>query len=401
MGSFLSIFKDLFTDVKFMWQSPARMMLLCYILWVFRVSCVPADSGGLAQALQVGTTFAMLYYAWTWNRFCISFGLFRSGLPILMLSLYLSLGLLSTLWSYKPTYSFFMSFEKMAFIAIFFSLLLMPRTFLSTERTWVMIMFGTLVFNWVAPRLMGQQGLVAHDLQEGSCAAMAFSYCMGEYFSAKVVTPQRMAMLRTVAILCLVFLFSSTSGGANVSAALGFSVALLVSGKVLWGVLLLVAGGAFYVFEDLFDRIFGLLMQGKSERDIQSATGRTAIWSAMMPLADEKPMLGWGYASIERLMSDTGIMHLTDIHNNYYGAYGGTGLVGVILLAIHQISALIAAFRRLVRPGMAGVLSAIACGTLNGYSYGFLAGKTAIISVFYIGFVALIFVYSYTEVDHE
>ena len=153
--------------------------------------------------------------------------------------------------------------------------------------------------------------------------------------------------------------------------------------------------------ETLFDKIFGMLMQGKSQNDIQSATGRTAIWEEMMPLANQKPIFGWGYAAIERLMTDRQVMRLTDVHSNFYGSYGGTGIVGLILLVVHHIMAVLYSFRRMLKPGFAGVLCALLCGTMNGYSYGFLAGKTALISVFYLAFVMLTFVYTYATIEQD
>lgn len=382
-------------------QSPAKWMLIMYVVWIYRVSCMPAVAGGFAQILQIGTLFGMLFYAYKWNPACISWGLFKTGAPVITIVLYLLLGMVSAAWSYKPDFSLFMSLEKIAYLAIFFTLLTMPRSFLTIEKIVVYLMFGTLIFNWFAPRVMGYQTLMGHDLQEGSCAAMCLSYCVGELLARKVDNSQRLMMFRIVSIFCAFFLFTSTSGGANASAALGVAVAFVVSGKFVWGFIIALAGGLLMLNETLFDKIFNILMQGKSERDIQSATGRTAIWEAMMPLANEKSMFGWGYAAMERLMTDRHIMQLTDVHSNFYGAYGGTGIVGLILLIIHHIVAVFYSFRQLVKPGFAGVLCALLCGTMNGYSYGFLAGKTALITVFYLAFVMLTFVYTYAPVEQD
>lgn len=401
MNAFTAIFKELYYYTRGILYSPGKWMLIMYALWVYRVSCMPAVAGGIAQGLQILTLFGMLYLAYKWNTICVSWGLFKTGMPVLSMVFYLLLGLVSTAWSYKPDFTFFMSFEKLAFLAIFFSILTMPRTFLATEKVFVMLMFGTLVFNWVMPRIMGYQGIVGHDLQEGSCAAMCLSYCMGELLANKVDLPQRKSMFRIVSIVSILFMFSSTSGGANASAALGVAIAFAISGRLIWGLVFAAGGSLIMLSGDLFDKIFGILMQGKSERDIQSATGRTAIWEAMTPLAEQKPWLGWGYASMERLMTDRGIMHLTDIHSNYYGSYGGTGIIGLALLIIHHIAAVFYSFRQLLKPGFTGVLCALACGTLNGYSYGYLAGKTAIITVFYLAFVMLTFIYTYTPVENE
>ena len=97
---------------------------------------------------------------------------------------------------------------------------------------------------------------------------------------------------------------------------------------------------------------------------------------------------------MERYITDKGPMPLTDLHSNYYGSYGSTGLVGLALLIIHHVSALFYALRKRMKPGYVGLLSAISCGTLNGYSYGFLSGKTAIITVVYLGILMMAYFYS-------
>lgn len=401
MNYFTFLFKELYYYIRGILSSPCKWMLIFYVLWVYRVSCMPAVAGGIAQGLQIATLFGMLYYAYIWNNASLSFGLFKTGLPVWSMTLFLGLGVISTAWSYKPDYSFFMSVEKLAFMAVFFTLFTMPRTFLATERMWVMIMLGTIIFNWVAPRVVGQQGFIGHDLPEGSCSAMCLSYCMGELLAKKVDSPRRNAMFRIAVIISLFCMFSSTSGGANASGALGVAIAFAISGKIIWG-LAFAAGGSLLLLNDtLYDKIFHLLMQGKSDQDIKSSTGRTAIWEAMMPLANQKPWLGWGYASMERLMTDRRIMHLTDIHSNFYGAYGNVGIIGLVLLVFHHVVAVLYTLKNVLNPGFVGILCALCCGALNGYSYGFLVGKTAIISVFYLAFVMLIFVYQYTPVERE
>lgn len=401
MNYFTFLFKELYYYIRGILSSPCKWMLIFYVLWVYRVSCMPAVAGGIAQGLQIATLLGMLYYAYQWNRASISFGLFKTGMPVWSMVLYLLLGVLSTAWSYKPDFTLFMSFEKIAFLVVFFSLFTMPQKFLATERMWVLIMLGTIIFNWIAPRVMGYQGIMGHDLQEGSCAALCLSYCVGELLAKKVDIPYRNSMFRIAAIISVFCLFTSTSGGANASAALGVAIAFAISGKIIWGLAFAAGGCLLLLNETLYDKIFHMLMQGKSDHDIKSSTGRTAIWEAMMPLANQKPWLGWGYAAMERLMTDRHIMRLTDVHSNFYGAYGGTGILGLSLLIIHHISAVLYSFRNLLRPGFPGIFCALCCGAMNGYSYGYLAGKTAIITVFYLAFIMLTFVYTYTPVERE
>lgn len=394
MKSIFVLLKEIWKGCVALLKSKYKWMLVFFVIWVYRVSCMPAGAGGLAQGLQILTTFGLLFLAIRANSKSVSSALFHAKMPNTTMTGYLLLALVSTLWSYKPMLSFFMSLEKLVFMIALFAVFSKFKTFQNAERTFVYLMVGMLVFNGIATRVMGYQGWIGHDLQQGSCAAMCFSYCCGEYLAKKTKDRARYKMLMASMLISVFFLAISTSGGANASAALGFGVALLVCGKFVWGILLLAFGGALYVFKDLAGDIFSFLMAGKSEDDIKSSTGRTAIWEVVDELGAEKPYLGWGYAAMERYITDIGIMPLTDLHSNYYGSYGSTGIVGLGLLIIHHVCAMLYTFGKRLKPGYVGLLSAISCGTLNGYSYGFLSGKTAIITVVYLAVLMMAFIYS-------
>lgn len=394
MKSILGLLKEIWFWCRRLLKSKYRWMLLFFILWVYRVSCMPADGGGVARGLQIVTTFGLLFYAISFKKNVVVPALFRTKVPNVTMTWYLLLALVSTLWSYVPMMSFFMAFEKMVFMIVLFSVFSQVHTFESSEKIFVYLVVGLLVFNGVATRVAGYQAWIGHDLQQGSCAAMCFSYCCGEFLAKKTGNRYRYRMLKAAMYISIFFLVISTSGGANASAALGFGVALLVCGKFVWGVLLMLIGGTVYFFKDLGDEMFKFLMVGKSEGDIKSSTGRTAIWEIVDELGAQKPYFGWGYAAMERYITDKGPMPLTDLHSNYYGSYGSTGLVGLGLLIIHHVSSMFYTLGKRMKPGYVGLLSAICCGTLNGYSYGFLSGKTAIITVVYLAILMLAYFYS-------
>mgnify|MGYP001371668258 CR=1 FL=1 len=391
------IFKILSTIINgclFILKSKYKWILLFFVLWILRVSCIPADAGGIAKGLQIITTFGLLYYAVKLRKSSISNALFKTKSPNVTLTWYLLLGLISTLWSYVPMMSFFMAFEKLSFIVVLYVIFSQFYTFQSTERLFILFMVGILILNGTVTRIMGHQGFIGHDLQQGSCAAMCFSYCCGEYLAKKTHEKERYTMLRGGILISIFFLIVSTSGGANASAAFGFGVALLVCGKFGWGILLIIFGILIYFFKELGEDIFKFLMAGKSEGDIKSSTGRTSIWKVVEELGKQKPMLGWGYAAMERYITDKGYMPLTDLHSNFYGAYGNLGIIGLSLLIFHHISAIFYTLYRAMKPGYVGLLCAICCGTLNGYSYGFLTGKTALISVVYLAVLMMAYIYS-------
>lgn len=375
-------------------KSGYKWPLLLFLLWVYRVSCMPADDAGFAKGLQIFTTLGLLLFALKLKKDCILPALFHSKVPAVTMSWYLLLALASTLWSYTPALSFFMSFEKLTFMVALFAVLSQFRTFENAERMFVYLMTGILLFNGVIPRVMGHMAFIGHDLQQGSCAAICFSYCCGELLTHKTNSKHRYKMLKSAIIISIFFLAISTSGGANASAAFGFGVAMLFSGNLILGILISALGVSVFYFSDWFDSIFKFLMAGKSEEDIQSSTGRAYIWDIVKQFGAEKPVLGWGHAALERYITDNGPITLVDLHSNYYGAYGNTGFVGLVLLVIHHVTAIIYTFGKRLKPGYVGLLCAICCTTLNGYSYGFLVGKTAIITIAYFAVLVMAFVYS-------
>lgn len=394
MKSSFTIINDIIKGSSLVFRSKYKWMLLFFLLWVFRVSCMPADAGGFAKGLQIVTTFGLLYYAVRIGKNSITSGLFKTKIPNVTMSWYLILALFSTTWSYVPMMTFFMALEKLTYMIVFYAVFSQFKSFQNAERMFVYLMVGVIVFNGIATRVMGDQSFIGHDLQQGSCAALCFSYCIGEYLAKNTVGKERYDMLKGAILISVFFLVISTSGGANASATLGFCVALLVCGKVGWGLLLLFIGIIFYLFADFREDMFKFLMAGKSEGDIKTSTGRTSIWKVVEELGKQKPLLGWGHAAMERYITDKGYMPLTDLHSNFYGAYGSLGYIGLSLLLVHHAVAALFSFLRRMKPGYTGLLCAICCGTLNGYSYGYLAGKTAIITVVYIAVIMMTFIYS-------
>lgn len=82
-----------------------------------------------------------------------------------------------------------------------------------------------------------------------------------------------------------------------------------------------------YLNQDLLTTLMFLVMPGKSLETVSSASGRQALWDVLLNLAAQKPFLGWGYACIERAVTNTGFM-ASDAHNNYLGIYGSLGIIG-------------------------------------------------------------------------
>lgn len=393
----VDLLRTLLLDGRHILISKFKWMFILLFLWVYRVVAISADSGGYARALQVLCIMGLFYHAWRVNRRSLTYPFMKGSASVKWMMAYLTLGLISTLWSYNPQFSFFLAFEKMVIVMVVIAMFSIYDDLKKVEEFMVKSLLGIMLFEVVIWRIFKENSLFAHMLTTGSCGAILFAYCIGELFAKRVKDRSRDKMLRSVLIISLVVLIVSTSGGANASAALALGVALLVSGKMIWGGLLCIGGGTLYIQQEWMDVVINFMMPGKTQEQIETATGRENIWELIKFYGSQKPMWGWGYACIERVISDRNFP-LTDAHNNYYGAWGGTGYIGLILLIGNHVSQIFISLKKHLKFGYSGLLCATCAAALNGYSFGFLSGKGCTIAVFYLAIMVATQRYSQIKV---
>lgn len=267
------------------------------------------------------------------------------------------------------------------------------RDFIQMERFLLVFAVLMTLFEVICERILNSPVLFIHYLPGGSAAALCVAYSIGELLASHGLNKERKKLLKNTLFISLFILVTSTSSGANASAILGFIVALFLSGKFLYALLLLLSGLFLYFNQELIESLILMVMPGKTIDTLQSSSGRTALWDILYELAAQKPLFGWGYACIERAVTQTGFM-ASDAHNNYLGIYGSLGIVGCIFLTIQMLSSVVYALQRRMHPGYVGLTCAFCCAILNGYSYGFLSGKACSITVIYFCLVILTFTYS-------
>ena len=397
MKSIIKILGTLFSNAIYILKTDFKWMFGILLLWVYRVVALSADSAGFAKGLQVVCIIGLFYYARKLTRCSLTSPYREGNAPMKWMIAYFILGLISTAWSYNPQFSSFLSLEKLVFVFLIYALFTLFDDLKELERFIVMGFLGIMLYEVIIWRIFKEQSLFTHVLTTASCAAILFAYCIGELLAKRVNDPLRDKMLRSALILSLVVLVISTSGGANGSAALALGIAMIVSGKLVWGALVCFGGGVLYLQQDLADRLMTFLMPGKSERQIETLTGRDNIWKWIEYYGSQKPMCGWGYACIERVISDRHFA-LTDAHNNYYGAWGGTGYIGLFLLIGNHISQIFIGLKKRLQFGYSGLLCATCAAALNGYTYGFLSGKGCTITLFYITIMVATLRYSQLSV---
>lgn len=383
---------SLLKALKWVLNSRFSLLFILFALWMYRVAFMSDSGQGLEKALQVITIFGMLFILLQYNCNIVPQTYLYSNWPLRSCVLLYTWGVLSTLWAYLPSFAFFLAFQNIVIIFLLFWLFGRCKSFEQAERTFLIASSLLLVFIFISTRIDSPTFFV-HHLSSASSAALLFSYSVGEYFSSRGKNNVREKMLKGCIILSFIVLLTSTSSGANISALIGLTVSLLFSRKILWTSLILLAIAVLFIFQDHIESFMLLLMPGKNMDIVETANGRDTLWEMIKINASAKPILGWGFACIERVVTDQGF-NAADSHNNYLGIYGSLGIIGCVMLFLHFLSMCLYSLMRIKYQGFLGIFAATSTAIVNGYSYGFLSGKASAITVMYFALVVLTFMYS-------
>ena len=387
----ISFLKELWSNLRLVWNSKFKYMLLLFALWLYRIDFMPDTGGGLAKVVQIISLLGLLYMMKKYHRNIVGYTFSHTNAAV-KTSLWLYVyAIVSTLWAFMPSMAFFMAFQNVVMIMLMVWYFSMFRDFQSMERGFIVFTLSMVLFESAFFRLF-QPSLVIHFLSGASSSALCFVYCAAEWMKAQ--NGKRKQFLKYSMILASVLMITSTSSGANAAALFGFALACMFAGKVLWASLIM-AGTLFLLLnQDMITEIILTLNPGKTLEMIESGNGRETIWAALMENAKQRPILGWGFACIERTASNVlQDQILSDAHNNYIGMYGSLGIVGLTLFVFHLIASAFTAFKNKVKPGYLGVFAAIAAAAVNSYSYGFLSGKGCSITVVYFALIVLTYYY--------
>ena len=387
----ISFLKELWSYLQLVWKSKFKYMLLLFALWLYRIDFMPDTGGGMAKVVQIVALVGLFYMMKKYRSGIVGYSFARTNLAAkscLWLYVY---GVISTLWAFMPSMAFFMAFQNVVMLMLMVWYFSMFRDFRSMERGFIVFTLSMVLFESICSRIWNPS-LMIHFLGGASSSALCFVYSSSEWMRAQ--DEKRKHFLKYAMILSFVLMVTSTSSGANASALFGFALACLFAGKVLWAALIM--GGTLFLLlnQDMITEIILTLNPGKTMEMIESGNGRETIWAALMENAKQRPILGWGFACIERTASDVlpGQI-LSDAHNNYIGMYGSLGIVGLTLFVFHLIVSAFTAFKNKVKPGYLGVFAAIAAAAVNSYSYGFLSGKGCSITVVYFALIVLTYYY--------
>lgn len=373
---------------KFKW------LFIAFGIWLYRVECMSDTGFGLAKILQIGSIFFLFVfllqkYPNIWNVIYR-----KNNLPFKSCLLLYSFAVLSSIWAFMPGYTFYMAAQNIIILGGIYLFCNYNLSFRETENLFLISVNCIMIILFLIYRIFYGHGLFSHILSLASTAAMMVSYCSGELLVNKKKDIQRNRMLKGTIVLSIFILITQTSSGANASALFGLIIGMLFSGHFILLAIIFFAGLFLYLNQDMINNLILLIMPGKTLDTFQSASGREVLWDLIWKLIEQKPLMGWGYGGGERAVTAIYNFPAIDAHNLYLGILCGIGIIGCVFLGVHMLSTIFYCFKHHTKPGYTGILAAICCAYLNGYSFGFLSGKACCITVTYFLLVGLTYAYS-------
>ncbi len=394
--------KLFYTTSKGLITGPFKWFAILFLVWLYRVEFMSDTGVGMGKILQVGCMFGLFYLLWRNGSGLLKDAFRGTNMPIKSLTWLYLLALTSTLWAFNPQFAFFLSFQNLLMIILFLWVFSLFNNSRDMERGFLFFSVIIIVVEFCASRFFYMR-LLDHILPSASLSAMMLAYCVGEHMNCDRHDTERSGLLKACGLVFFINMVLNTSGGANASVIVAVGVAMFFGGKKGYALLLILIGLVLFLNQELIDDIILTLMPGKNMETIQTGNGRDHIWALLNGFAEQKPLLGWGFACVERV-NQLGVLagqSLSDAHSNYVGMRGSLGYVGLGIFFWHLAVTGWYLFKRKAQMGFLGLFAAFTCATVNGYSYGFLSGKTCSITVGYIMVVVLSYYYANMPLEVE
>lgn len=190
------------------------------------------------------------------------------------------------------------------------------------------------------------------------------------------------------------FWTAGTSSASMISGLFGYGVMMMVSkrGNVnVVGIILL--GAAAYIFATFFaEPVMQFLFPGKDLENIESMSGRMAMWQGYLQGIMERPIQGWGFPTGEKeyLRMAFDRIVVMSAHNSLISVAINTGLVGLGVFLIAMFDTARWSFRgaALQHPEARVLMAVLAAAYLNSMSYPVIGSHWFWTSTFFFGYVA-------------
>jgi O-antigen ligase len=130
-----------------------------------------------------------------------------------------------------------------------------------------------------------------------------------------------------------------------------------------------------------------------TRRTLFGLTGRGEAWRGAIDLADERPVVGYGFGTEARVFVDRWADFVGGLpENSYIGMYLQLGVVGLLALLALAASIVVAALRRRDRWQVAGPLGALTAGLVMAFvqSYIYSVGDIATVALWAAAFLAAV-----------
>ena len=374
-----------------------RLIYVLIILFVVRISVFKMGRTSLSldiytifQILITLIIFAVLFF----NRENKLLKMFKDKSFKLIVFVYL-MGLTSSLWSALPSFSFYMSFQNLVFFFGIFYVFSKVYSFSEMETKFFnfsLILIAIDLFGDIV--LSGSLNIFSyHNLETGGIAGVLFCYSSAELYVIKnhKRDKNRKKRLKKMFWIGLFVLIVSTSSGSNV-AAIGGLTSIVFFGKQLFPkVLIFILLFVLILFPEIVDILIQTIFPGKSMTAINSFGHRMYLWESIIDLFKQRPVLGWGYASVERI----GERYNVDSHNSFLGILGGLGIIGAILYSLFLIQSTMRIIKFRNQIGYWGIFAATICLLINSNTFGFLSSKTSLLTLSFFTLCCLSFFYKY------
>ena len=348
-----------------------KAILLLLFLWLFRICFLTQGNigGVVINKYVIIQIFAILALGiLLFSKHYIPTILLKHNATKHFALLYI-FGMLSILWSVFPMMSCFFALENLVCMTAIMYLSSKCSDIYELERLFIYAIICLIGMFLIKAVLITRS---FHSVTYSSISAMLTMYCLPELYSHNRL-PENTRTLKIGLALGIILLIMTTSGGAIFSTFLSLLVYLILGSKKSIRIVLLIClcGICILILLGYHQIILNILFPHKSTSSILSAHGRTTIWAMINDKVVERPLLGWGYAAVERILP----IYCIDAHNSIIGVRGSLGNIGCIYLIFSMIYLLLYFHLKQYIIGYKGIFFAVLCAFINSNTSNFLASK--------------------------
>jgi O-antigen ligase len=277
------------------------------------------------------------------------------GIPGIM-TIFLALCIISTVWSVKPAWTLYKSMEYAVDLAMLVAIMITVESFEEYETffNWTWTLLGALLVTaWVGAivdpvdalekgyefgplgvRLRGvMPNLSANSIGDSAAILSMVALCrLLQNFDGKYDRKwYRLMFIASFATL----IFSQTRSALG-GFVIGVLLLLMLGRRVLLSIVLATAGTMALAFTSFGQFASEYLMRGQSVQQAEGLTGRLEWWQFAWQKFLEHPWTGYGAFAGGRfvVLTSLGLTATPDLHSNIVETLVGTGIPGTFMMVL-------------------------------------------------------------------